>query len=79
MASLRCTGAVCTVCTVCSTVHVHLLRAARDTILTTDMIKLSTYDELREQLGQEMGLDPAGTKPLSDQELLEQFYQCKFR
>ena len=43
------------------------------------MIKLSTYDELREQLGQEMGLDPAGTKPLSDQELLQQFYQCKYR
>ena len=43
------------------------------------MIKLSTYDELREQLGQEMGLDPAGTKPLSDQELLEQFYECKYR
>ena len=52
-----------------------LYQAARDTILTESQIKLMSYDILRERIGEEMGLN--STKALSDQALLEQFYECE--
>ena len=52
-----------------------LYQAARDTILTESQIKLMSYDLLRDRIGGEMGLND--TKPLSDQALLEQFYECE--
>ena len=51
-----------------------LYRAGRDTLLSQSEIKLMSYDLLRERLGGEMGLED--TKALSDQALLEQFYEC---
>ena len=51
-----------------------IYRAARDTILSQSEIKLLSYDLLREKIGGEMGL--SDTKALSDQALLEQFYEC---
>ena len=52
-----------------------LYQAARDTILTESQIKLMSYDLIRDRIGGEMGLND--TKPLSDQALLEQFYECE--
>ena len=51
-----------------------LYRAGRDTILSQSELKLLSYDLLRDKIGGEMGL--SDTKALSDQELLEQFYEC---
>ena len=51
-----------------------LYRAGRDTILTLSELKLMSYDLIRDRLGGEMGLND--TKALSDQALLEQFYEC---
>ena len=51
-----------------------LYRAGRDTILSQSELKLLSYDLLRDKIGEEMGL--SDIKALSDQELLEQFYEC---